>query len=330
MVIACVKPLLGLALLAMAEAALGAAPSWTTLKTEELFGNTYTRIESWADLYKWTCRWTRKDEEITVTSKWSKLVFTVNSRQAEINGVKVHLSVPIARRGSEAFISPLDLRTTLQPILFPARTLKAGQIKTICLDPGHGGRDPGNQEGKRYEKEYTLLLAKELRQHLQAAGFKVVLTRTDDSFLDLASRPEYARKQKAHLFLSLHYNAAADSNVSGVETYCLTPANASSTNARGEGANTGAYLANKNDAQNVLLSWHIQKSLLGALGAEDRGVRRARFAVLKYAESPAALIEAGFMTNNAEAKKLYDPEYRQKIAKAIVAGVQAYKKVVEK
>jgi len=315
-------------LLAAGEALPQAA--WTKLQRVELFGNEYVALADWADLYHFKLERSKKDEEITLTSKWSRLVFTVNSRQAEINGVTVYGSVPIARRNHEAFIATLDLRTMVQPLLFPARNEKAGKLKTICLDPGHGGRDPGNQEGKNLEKKYTLLLAQELQKQLKEAGFKAVLARSSDTYVELAKRPDYARKQKADLFISLHLNGALDASVKGVETYCLTPSHASSTNARGEGANTGAYEANKYDDRNLLLAWQVQKALLKGLSATDRGVRRARFAVLKYATMPAILVEAGFMSNPAEAKNLYTVDYRKKIAKAIVEGLTAYQKAVEK
>ena len=109
----------------------------------------------------------------------------------------------------------------------------------------------------------------------------------------------------------------------------MTPARTSSTNSRGEGAAAGAYPGNRFDTKNILLGYQIQRALLKALPTEDRGLRRARFAVLRTAEMPAVLIEGGFMTNPAEAKRIYDSAYRHQMAQAIVDGVKAYKSVVE-
>ncbi len=182
------------------------------------------------------------------------------------------------------------------------------------------------------EKAYTLLLAKETSALLTEAGFKVYLTRYWDSSVDLPARGEYANRRKADLFLSLHFNSA-DGNggrsVSGAEVYCMTPAYQSSTNARGEGADEGPYAGNRSDAKNVLLAYQLQKALLKNLGAEDRGVRRARFAVLRSAEMPAALVEAGFMSNVSDASRIYSSQKRRDMARAIVQGVLAYKKLVE-
>ena len=127
-----------------------------------------------------------------------------------------------------------------------------------------------------------------------------------------------------------HASQGASDNVRGVEVYCMTPSHTSSTNARGEGANTGAYPGNRQDAKNMLLAYQLQRSLVHTMGLEDRGVHHARFAVLRAAEMPAVLIEGGFLTHPAEAKKIYDPGYRRQMAQAIVNGIIAYRDLMEK
>jgi N-acetylmuramoyl-L-alanine amidase len=204
--------------------------------------------------------------------------------------------------------------------------------ESVCLDPGHGGKDPGNEEGRRQEKEYALLLAREVRERLTAAGLKTTLTRNGDSFVPLSDRPEIARQRDADLFVSLHFNAAIAEKdvVQGVEVYCLTPAGASSTNARGDPADTGVFTGNRCDAKNMLLAYQIQKAMVIKLPAEDRGVKRARFAVLRTARVPAVLIEAGFMSHPAESKNIFNAEYRRQLARAIADGILAYKRLVER
>jgi N-acetylmuramoyl-L-alanine amidase len=171
-----------------------------------------------------------------------------------------------------------------------------------------------------------------VRRLLVGAGLKVNLTRTTDSFVALPDRPELAKRRDADLFVSLHFNSAIaeKSHVNGVEVYCMTPAGVSSTNARGEGAETSASRGNIFDAKNMLLAYHIQKTMASNLGAEDRGVRRARFAVLRNAEMPAVLVEAGFMSHPQESKKIFDSEYRRRLAQAIADGILAYKRLVER
>jgi N-acetylmuramoyl-L-alanine amidase len=222
------------------------------------------------------------------------------------------------------------LDETIVPILSPPINAAGIKIKTICIDPGHGGKDPGNRVGWNQEKKYTLLLAQEVSTQLKTAGFNVVLTRRSDSFVDLPSRPELARARRADLFVSLHFNSTeeARNQVQGSEVYCLTPAGAFSTNARGEG-DSRSVAGNRNDEKNMLLAYQIQKSILKNLGVEDRGVKRARFAVLRDTTMPAILVEAGFMSHPTEGKKIFNPAYRQQMARAIVEGILNYKQAVK-
>jgi N-acetylmuramoyl-L-alanine amidase len=232
-------------------------------------------------------------------------------------------------RNGLAYVSPVDLTTTLEPLLFPVR--QARKAVTICLDPGHGGKDPGRFSGKEQEKKYTLLLAREVGEQLTRAGFKISYTRSNDSWVDLETRSELAQKRGADLFVSLHFNSfdgPSPESVKGVEVFCMAPAHTSSTNARGEGSGSGSYGGNRFDSKNVLLAYQLQKSLVTNLGIEDRGVKRARYAVLRTADMPAILIESGFLSNRAEAKRIYDPKYRQQLAQAIVHGIQDYNRAV--
>ncbi|MBI5773830.1 MAG: N-acetylmuramoyl-L-alanine amidase [Verrucomicrobia bacterium] len=300
------------------------------LERVTLFGKEYVRLADWAGATGFSLKWTRKDEQVRLESGPARLVFEADSRKAEVNGINVWLSIPVARKNGDAYLAPLDLDTAIYPVLYPSKNSKGAKIKTICLDPGHGGRDPGNQEGARQEKKFTLALAEELGQQLRKEGFKVVFTRSTDKSVDLNLRPLMANELKADLFISLHFNAAEGTGARGVETYCLTPAHASSTNARGEGTENGALIGNRNNDKNMTLAYLVQRSLVKNLDAEDRGVRRARFAVLKTPEMPAILIEGGFMTDTAESKKIYDTAYRRKIARSILLGIQAYKQTVER
>ena len=317
--------LLAVALSASAQSAL------TRVPRVSLFGQDYVRIDDWARGVSLQSKWISKTEMV-VTSKWSRVVFTMDQRKILINGVHVWLSAPIAGRNGALYITPVDVTTALQPVLFPKK-MRAGQrVQNIVLDPGHGGKDVGEHEGREQEKKYTLLLAKELSDQLTKAGFKVSLTRNSDSFIELPNRPEIARKRGADLFLCLHFNSAGKTSdeTKGVETYCLTPSKTSSTaDARGVGAGAGSSAGNLQNDKNMLLAHQLQKAIINRTGLEDRGVRRARFAVLRPAEMPAVLIEGGFMSSPSEAKKIYDPAWRKQMASAIVEGVKGYQKQVE-
>jgi len=184
----------------------------------------------------------------------------------------------------------------------------------------------------RERKKYTLLLAQELQDQLKKAGIKVILTRTTDTYVDLSERPAMAHALGADLFISLHFNASVEDSrdVEGVETYCLTPVGASSTNSRGEGADSPGTDGNHNNAKNLRLAYAVHRSLTASLDVEDRGVRRARFEVLRDADMPAILIEGGYMSHPQEGRKIFTAAYRKQMAHAIVNGIIAYQGAVAK
>jgi len=327
------KPLICLGLLMTGLlAGLAQSPS-SRIARVMLFGREYVRLDDWARAYGGQVRWSAPKQDVKVTLPSGTLALSVDSRKAMLAGTHIWLSAPVAYKDGLAYIGAIDVVTALNPILSPPRNLTGRKLKHIVIDPGHGGKDPGNQEGRRQEKQFTLLFANELKALLTKAGFSVSLTRTRDSSIDLPERPLVARRRGADLLLSIHFNSAdgpGGANVKGAETFCMTPVRASSTNARGEGSGAGAYQGNRNDAKNMLLAYQIQKAITEKAGAEDRGVKRARFWVLRDAEMPAALIEAGFMTNPSDARRIYEAPLRRQTAQAIVDGVLAYKRIVER
>jgi N-acetylmuramoyl-L-alanine amidase len=304
----------------------GAAPApLSQLGRVLLGGHEYVRLPDWARLNGLQLTWL-SPQELRLTNRSARVGFTVNSQRVAVNGVNVFLSAPISLQNGTPCVSPVDLQATLQPLLWPAR--RAGsRFNHICLDAGHGGRDTGNREGGRFEKDYTLAMARELAAQLRKAGYKVFLTRSWDTWVELDERAEAARQRGAQLFISLHFNAAASSEARGAEVYCLTPAHTASTNARGEGADTGTLPGNLQNDANLQLAYQLQRSLVSRLDLEDRGVRRARWAVLRPAHVPAVLVEGGFMSNPAEMKKIASSAWRRQLAEALVAGVKNYERL---
>ena len=196
----------------------------------------------------------------------------------------------------------------------------------IVIDPGHGGTNWGTRSlvGNAHEKEYTLDWARRLQGLLEARGWSVVLTRTNDASMELPERVAVAEKAGAALFVSLHFNAGfPNQEAHGLETYCLTPQGLPSNVIRDFADDaTQAWPNNAFDAENVRLAMHVHRRLLRATGAEDRGVKRARFmGVLRGQNRPAILIEGGYLSNPQEARKIATPEYRQKLAEAVAAAL---------
>lgn len=320
---------LTLGLLGLFAHPAGAAPR--PIESIKLDGVTYYRARAWAATYGLEPAWVVRDKTLQLANASVKIQLTVHAARIEFNGLTIALSRPVAFENGAVYFSKLDAETVLAPLLAPPRLAAGRKIRTICLDPGHGGRDPGYTVASKQEKKYTLLLAQELRDLLTKRGFKVVLTRKRDTFPELSERAELANRAGADLFVSLHFNAfIQDKSVNGAETYCLTPAGASSSNAGGAGAGTGAYRGNANNAENLYLAYQVQKALVRSAASDDRGVKRARFQVLREVAMPAVLIEAGFMSNAADSRKIFDTKSRQAFARAIADGIVAYKKTVER
>ena len=243
-----------------------------------------------------------------------------------VDGVKVMLEDPVGSQRGHLTLSKVDYEKVFVPLFWEAPT--AG-VRRIVIDPGHGGKDTGKINGpyKYNEKAATLDTAARLKLVLEKQGFEVFFTRTSDVFVDLDNRPAVAAAAKADLFISLHYNAgpAGDTASSGIETYCLTPAGQKSTNAgKAKSTTTTAEAGNRFDQPNMLLAWGIQRRLLAGTGSEDRGVRRARFAVLRPLSCPGVLIEGGFISSRKEGAQIADAAYRQKIAESVAAGIVDY------
>ena len=293
-----------------------------------LFGKEYVRVDHWARANGFQWKWLSKND-VQVWNGSTRMQFTTDSKRLVLNSVTVLLSEPMLNQGGVPHIASIDLTTAINPILYPPRNRSRGAVKNICIDAGHGGRDIGEHVGNENEKKYTLLLAQELGAQLRKAGYNVSFTRTTDTFIDLDERPAIARRRGADLFICLHFNSFRDRDVRGAEVYRMTPQGAASFNAHGEGRTTSAFVGNLNNAKNMLLAYEIQKSIVRVAKSEDRGVKAARYAVLRGAEMPAVLIECGFMTNPSEARNIYSAEWRRQMAQSIAGGIASYRKIVE-
>lgn len=166
----------------------------------------------------------------------------------------------------------------------------------ICVDSGHGGKDCGAVNKGLYEKAVTLATAKILKTELEKLGHEVILTRDTDKFLELSERCKIANNSKCQLFISLHCNSSTNKTAQGIETWKYVSSN-------------NPYAVN------------VQKRLIEATGAKDRGVKDGTFYVLKNTRAKAILIELGFLSNDAEKLLLFKTSYQTTIAKAIAQGV---------
>jgi N-acetylmuramoyl-L-alanine amidase len=219
-------------------------------------------------------------------------------------------------------------------------------IRTIVVDAGHGGHDSGaiGKSGVR-EKDVNLLIAKLVTMRLKKSfpKMKIIMTRTDDQFIELARRTEIANEAGADLFISVHANANPSKHVRGVETYYLNISHdryasrlaARENSAAGETSISDldfilADLSMKSNVDDsIRLGRHVQNSLVSTLRKDwdkvnDLGLKHALFYVLLGTRMPSILVEASFLSNPTEEKRLASKEYQEAVANGIVTGVHRY------
>ena len=256
-------------------------------------------------------------------------MLTAGSQFARWDGLDLRLGFAPQLIDGRIYVHGLDLRKSIEPLLRGEPRVAVASSPVLVIDPGHGGENAGTRSvlGGHYEKEYTLDWGQRLQNLMQAKGWTVYLTRSNDMDLALSNRVAFAASHRAMLFLSLHFNSAGqDTTESGVETYCLTPMGMPSSLTRGFSDEINqSFPNNAFDVQNFLLALSVHRAVLQVNGHLDRGIRRARFpGVLRNQERPAVLVEGGYLSNPAEARLISNPGYRQKLAEAVAHGIEAY------
>ena len=269
----------------------------------------------------------RNQKAVMLRSQSCTIRFTVNSRNANLNGVTVLLSRAIADQKGTLLLGKSDFHHLLDPIL-RSRTVPRHKTRVIVIDPGHGGKDVGAiGAGNVYEKNLTLAVAQRLATTLRERGFVVYMTRTTDQFVSLDDRCKFSNARHADFFISLHCNATKSTTVHGVETYINTPVG---DIAAGQNVpSTSISPSNKFDLESVWAGYHVQRALLEKTRAEDRGLKRMRYYVIRNVKSPAMLIEMGFLTNDRELLMLRQPARHQQIADAIAQAMESYREIVK-
>ncbi len=273
--------------------------------------------------------------EMTVVSETNGIVvwagpgadlrFFDQSRRLEFNGDLLWLNGAITTNGTgQRMIATADVDTVLVPLLRPHEPVLDVPPFRVVLDPGHGGNDPGAiVTNAPPEKALNLDIARRVRRHLKAADITVCMTRASDRTVTLEERTAFARKRRATILVSIHANKAPNSSAQGIETFVLPAAGFPPTaSSLPDGA---IHPGNRYDALSTQLAWFIHSATKARTKAADRGVKRARFEVLRNAPCPAVLVETGFMSNDDERRKLLSPAYRERLAKGIANGILRFR-----
>lgn len=176
----------------------------------------------------------------------------------------------------------------------------AKDFRYVVIDPGHGGHDLGGHYGKVYEKHLALDTAMRLEHYLKASGYRTVMTRRSDTFISLPNRVSIGNRYRDSIFVSIHYNYTWKSDVSGLETFYYN--------------SSGRSLAE-----------HVHDGMHRRVSAANRGVKFARYHVIRNSRNPAILVECGFVSNSRERSRMKKGTYRDAIARGIAEGIARYR-----
>lgn len=251
---------------------------------------------------------------------------TIGSQDLLINNIKFVLNDPVLELNGKPCFSRLDLCKLIDPVLRPSYINTSSGFDTVVIDPGHGGHDSGARGIYGYEKDFALKLAFNLKSQLEAEGIRVVMTRTTDTFISLGGRVQFANKIPNSIYVSLHFNSGPSTGT-GIETFALTPQGASSV----YGARTvDAYSFNGNqrDSENIALATAIHASVVNHFKLVDRGVKRARWYVLKGLERPGVLFEGGFVTSPVDGRLIAADNFRREMAATLCQAIMNYKRAL--
>lgn len=195
------------------------------------------------------------------------------------------------------------LRATLTTLaaLFFLGSAHAKSFRTVVIDPGHGGHDKGGQWGLVYEKHLALDTSARLESELKKRGFRTVMTRRSDYFISLPERVRIAKKYSDSIFVSVHYNYTWKQHVSGIETFYT-------------------------HSHSRELAAHVHRGMMDKVRTNDRGVKFARFYVIRNCTSPSILVECGFVSNSAERARMKSAWWRQSLAEGIADGIVRYRR----
>jgi N-acetylmuramoyl-L-alanine amidase len=324
-----------------------------------LNGVEYLPIIKLCDTYGFSCKWDDIVKTATIEGKNGRAVLMAGAGSALVGNSQKKLDRPALLYNDALFVPVSFVRKDLgylfeKPYYEKPPEVAAAKkfaINTIMLDSGHGGKDVGalGRSLRLREKDLALAISKRLKGVLEENGIRVVMTRSDDTFIPLSKRAEIANRSGADLFISIHVNASRSRRLSGFECYYLS--NATDDNARAVEAFENSSLKIDNDkifgnsdslsttlwdmtlTENRRESVELARSICNSIGdsglVENKGTKTARFYVLKHVRIPSVLVEVAYISNRYEEMKLKDPRFLDKVTDALAQGILHYKREYE-
>lgn len=269
------------------------------------------------------------ENSLSFKNESTSMVFSSDSRKLLFNNTLIWMNTPVATSGNRWLVDKADITTVLDPLLRSSQYMTSGKPKIIVIDPGHGGNDEGAKGARKStEKILALDIARRTSKKLAGNGLQVKLTRTSDRYLSLKQRSALAESWNADVFISIHLNHAGNKKAAGIETYIMTPPSLSSTSL--SKPDKKIYSGNKHDTSNTILAYLLHRQTLNSTSAADRGIKHARFSVIRDVSCPAVLIECGFLSCLSEEAKISTPAYRDRIAQGIATGILNYTQMHKK
>lgn len=308
-----------LAPLALESRAASDATEWQSITLNDIG---YLPLENLRSFYKFAPMAPAKGAPVgscTIGNADVKLEFTPGERAMQLGGYLCQLAYPVRQdEQGELLLSRMDVVKLIDPLLRPTYIRHRHKIGTVVIDPGHGGHDVGATAPGIREADCTLLIAQQLRELLRQRGYEVILTREQNQYLSDQQRIDRANTAPNALFLSLHLNSGR-SDAHGIETYAMYPASKEEP----------ALPGNVNDSANAALAFALHASLIDRTGAQDGGLRRARYSLLSSVSHPAALVELGYITHSDESARLSADTYQLQLAQALADGIDAFARVAD-
>ena len=318
----------------------------------QIDGISYLPVAAVAKLYDMEFAWDPTTRRAELTSNTARVRLRPDSAIVMVNGQTEVLDHPVLWHKGE-LVAPAELTKRLVSP-FPAvpriPEIPTYRIQRVIVDAGHGGGDPGaiGRSGLK-EKTVNLDIARRLKDELEANGIEVVMTRKDDTFISLHHRTYIANNANADFFVSIHANASSSRKIDGFEVYHLRHGAASfaqvldpppdipvpresleAGNSKDLRAALWDLLHAEHRVESVELARTVAWAMTRRLPTPNRGIKGARFYVLRGVRMPAVLVEVGFLTNGEEEERLRNREYRQSVAEAIAAGILTYKSEYER
>lgn len=307
------------------------AESSSGLDIVKIEGREYVSIESIKKSYGFS-KISRMGNTVVLENPKVEMKLKVGGNECLMNGVKFVFSNEIAAVGDKIYVSRVDLAKLIDPVLRPSFIQNAGDFRTVILDPGHGGKDPGATNPYGTEANYNIKVAGITKKLLEAKGFKVVMTRNSNVYLSLQERVDFANAVKENaIYVSIHFNSGG-SSARGIETFTLSPPGVPHYDHDFKAADLQTRAGNEHDSANIALATSVHGSILRRLGTNtfDRGIKRARFSVLSGVTHPAILLEGGFMSHPYEARLIENAAYQNAIASGLVDAIGKYRFAVSR